>query len=112
MKVSEQEISKMKIKEKTIVSIRYKIKNNRGEEIENTMAGPAVKYLHGSGNILPQLEASLTGLKAGDKKSIMIQIPDSFSFDIEIDDVRMATEDEMQSGNPTRENNCGSDCCC
>jgi FKBP-type peptidyl-prolyl cis-trans isomerase SlyD len=112
MIINIQEISKMQIAEKTIVSIRYTIKNNRGEEIENTMAGPAVKYLHGSGNILPQLEASLVGLKAGDKKSITIQIPDSFSFDIEIDDVRMATEDEMQSGKPGKENNCGPDCCC
>jgi FKBP-type peptidyl-prolyl cis-trans isomerase SlyD len=111
MEINVQEIPKMQITEKTIVSIRYTIKNSHGEEIENTIASPVVKYLHGSGNILPQLEASLAGLKAGDKKSITIQIPDAFSFDIEIDDVRMATEDEIRSGSPAKEN-CGPDCCC
>jgi len=87
------------------------MKNNQGEEIENTMAGPSATYLHGSGNILPELEESLAGLKAGDKKSVTIQIPDVFSFDIEIDDVRIATADEIQSGKPAREN-CGPNCCC
>jgi FKBP-type peptidyl-prolyl cis-trans isomerase 2 len=111
MKVSIQEIPKLQIKEKTIVSIRYTIKNNQGEEIENTIAGPPVEYLHGSGNILPQLEASLAGLKSGDKKSITIEIPEAFSFDIEIDDVRTATEDEIESGKPAKVN-CGPDCCC
>jgi FKBP-type peptidyl-prolyl cis-trans isomerase SlyD len=111
MKINVQEISKMKIAEKTIVSLRYIMKNNQGEEIENTIGGPSIRYLHGSGNMLPQLEELLTGLKAGDKKSVAIQIPDTFSFDIEIDDVRMATADEIQSGKPAKEN-CGPDCCC
>jgi FKBP-type peptidyl-prolyl cis-trans isomerase SlyD len=112
MKVNPQEISKIQIEERTIVSLRYTMRNKEGEEIETTIAGPAVEYLHESGNILPQLEASLAGLKAGDKKSITIQIPETFSFDIEIDDVRMATEDEILSGKPGKENSCGTGCCC
>ena len=111
MKVSVQEIPKMQIAEKTIVSLRYIMKNNDGEEIENTLAGPAVKYLHGSGNILPQIEASLKGLKTGDKKSIVLQLPDTFHFDVEIDDVHMATQDEIKSGKPAIVNDCGPDCC-
>jgi len=54
----------------------------------------------------------LAGLKAGDKKSITIQIPETFCFDIEIDDVRVATEDEILSGKPGKENGCGPGCCC
>jgi FKBP-type peptidyl-prolyl cis-trans isomerase SlyD len=102
----------MQITEKTIVSLRYIMKSSDGEEIENIIAGPAVKYLHGSGEILPELEASLAGLKPGDKKSIALELPDIFHFDFEIDEVRMATADEINSGKPLTANACGPDCCC
>ena len=102
----------MQITEKTIVSLRYIMKTSDGEEIENTIAGPSVKYLHGSGKILPQLEASLAGLKAGDKKSIILEFPDRFHFDVEIDDVIMATPEEIKSGTPNTVSNCGPDCRC
>ena len=88
------------------------MKTSDGEEIENTISGPAVKYLHGSGKILPQLEALLAGLKPGDKKSLALELPDTFHFDVEIDDVRMATPEEIRSGKPLIINACGPDCCC
>ena len=102
----------MEIVENTIVSLRYIMKNNEGEEIENTIEGPPVKYLHGSGKILPQLEILLTGLKAGDKKLIALELPDAFHFEVEIDDVRMATKDEIKTGKPVTIRDCGPDCCC
>ena len=102
----------MQIAEKTIVSLRYIMKNSEGEEIENTIPGPAVQYVHGSGKILPQLETLLTGLKAGDKKSIALEPPDAFYFEVEIDDVRMATPGEIESGKPVAIGECGPDCCC
>ncbi|MEP7374144.1 MAG: FKBP-type peptidyl-prolyl cis-trans isomerase [Chitinophagaceae bacterium] len=102
----------MEIAEKTVVSLRYIMKNKEGEEIENTFSGPAVQYVHGSGKILPQLETSLTGLKTGDKKEITLELPDTFHFQVEIDDIRIATPEEMEAGNPIATNDCGPGCCC
>jgi FKBP-type peptidyl-prolyl cis-trans isomerase SlyD len=102
----------MEITEKTVVSLRYVMKNKEGEEIENTFSGPYVQYVHGSGKILPQLETMLTGLKAGDKKEIMLELPDTFHFDVEIDAIRMATPEEVEAGEPAAVNDCGHGCCC
>ncbi len=112
----------MQIADKTVVALRYVMKNNEGEVLENIMNNPPVKYLHGSGNILPQLEASLSGLETGDIKSLSFKentntLPtgEIFHFDVVIDDVRPATEEEIQLGKPIKsadKNNCGPDCCC
>ena len=104
----------MEITKKTVVSLRYIMKNKEGEELENTLSGPSVQYLHGSGKILPQLESLLTGLKKGDKKEVTVEIPGTFHFDVRIDDIRVATPEEIQAGNPITiaENACGPGCCC
>lgn len=102
----------MEIAEKTVVSLRYIMKNKEGEEIENTFSGPAIQYVHGAGKILPQLETLLTGLKTGDKKQITLETPDTFHFEVEIDDIRIATPEEMEAGNPISLSECGPDCCC
>jgi FKBP-type peptidyl-prolyl cis-trans isomerase SlyD len=102
----------MEIAENTVVSLRYNMRNFEGEEIENTLAGPAVQYIHGSGKILPELESQLQGLKAGAKKSITIGLSDTFYFDVEVDEVRMATPVEIETGKPLAANSCGPVCCC
>ena len=80
-----------------------------------------VSYLHGSGNILPALESCLEGLKKGDQKSISIsnetnsELHDQFYFDVTIDDVRPALDEEVKKGKPVRlgeANQCGPGCCC
>ena len=88
------------------------MKNNEGEEIENTMAGSPIHYVHGAGKIVPQLEALLTGLKAGDKKSLTVDLPETFHFEIEIDEIRIATPEEIEAGSPFVRSNCGPDCDC
>ena len=102
----------MEITEKTVVSLRYSMKNYEGEEIENTFSGPAVRYVHGSGKILPQLESQLEGLKAGDKKQITLELPDIFHLELEIENIRMATQEEIEAGTPIIINDCGTDCLC
>ena len=102
----------MEVTENTVVSLRYVMKNKEGEEIENTFSGPAVQYVHGSGKILPQLEAMLTGLKTGDKKEITLALPETFHFDVEIDDIRVATPGELEAGEPATVGGCGPDCFC
>jgi len=104
----------MEITERTVVSLRYIMKNKEGEELENTFAGPAVQYLHGSGKILPQLEILLSGLKKGDKTQITVEIPETLHFDVRIDDIRMARPEEIEAGNPITkaDNTCSPGCCC
>lgn len=102
----------MKIAENTVVALRYIMTDSQGVEIENTIAGLAVQYVHGAGKILPQLENLLQGLKPGDKKSATIELPDLFHFEIEIDTVRMATVAEIEAGTPLVRNDCGPGCCC
>jgi FKBP-type peptidyl-prolyl cis-trans isomerase SlyD len=102
----------IQIRENTVVSLRYSMKNKNGEEIENTLSDQPVQYLHGAGKILPELERALAGLKTGDKRSLSIHIPDIFHFDVEIAGVRTATTAEIQTGSPIKESDCGPGCCC
>ncbi len=112
----------MEIANKTVVVLRYIMKNSKGEELENIMESEPVKYLHGSGVILPQLESYLEGMKVGDKKSLSFKkendsssFTDEFHFDIIIDEVRMATKNELLTGKPSNQSqndSCGSGCCC
>jgi FKBP-type peptidyl-prolyl cis-trans isomerase SlyD len=109
----------MQIADKTVVALRYLMLNQQGETIENTMEGPSVEYLHGSGSILPQLETNLNGLSCGERKKFSFtdsSIGD-IHFDIVIDSVRMADEEELKAGRPAgaekaNVDGCGPDCCC
>ena len=112
----------MHISEHTVVSIRYKMTNTRGEVLENTMEGQPIQYIHGRGNILPALEAELNGLKAGECKTILIskekgynEADDEFIVEVIIDEIRQATGQELKEGllqfkQPTI--HCGSGCVC
>ena len=91
--------------------------------MEDITEGSPASYLHGSGNILPALEAQLDELSAGDSKKIFVSgdkgfegMDDEFSFDVVIDFVRPATEEEIDLGRPKEigedEADCGPDCIC
>ena len=76
----------MKVATNTVVSLRYSMKNERGDLLEDIMNREPVDYLHGSGNILPALEANLEGLECGAQRSISVSFEtnpdrkDSFHF--------------------------------
>lgn len=103
----------------TVVLLRYCMKNKEGEILENILCNAPVSYLHGSGNILPALEASLEGLKAGEKKSVVVLkdevsgLNEEFYFDVIIDEVRSATGEEIKNKKPVEQtkNECGPGCC-
>jgi hypothetical protein len=99
------------------------MRNGRGEVLEDITEGSPAAYLHGSGNILPVLEEQLDGLSAGDSKQIIVSgdtgfegMDDAFSFDVVIDFVRPATDEEISLGRPKEEGedkeDCGPDCIC
>lgn len=111
----------MEVENKRVVSIRYMMKNSKGEVLANFMDGDPVTYLHGAGSILPSLEAKLLGLKMAEETSFSIfdgqnngEMDDEYSFKVIIDEVRMPTEEELSLGYPIQNNkeNCGPDCCC
>jgi FKBP-type peptidyl-prolyl cis-trans isomerase SlyD len=94
----------MVVANQRVVSIRYIMRNRNGEEIENNMHDAPLTYLHGSGNIMPELESVLTGLKPGDRKSLSVEdelisgLWEEYHFEIIIDEVRAATEEELLKG--------------
>jgi len=111
----------MKVTANTIVSLRYIMKNNEGEVLENNMDVSPVEYLHGSGKILPSLEAGQEGLESGDRRILTISpeinsgIEQAFNFDVIVANVRLATKEEIAYGKPLKAieiNGCGPDCYC
>ena len=49
----------MQVKKDTVVTLRYIMKDNQGEVMEDTMKNSPVQYLHGGGNLLSSLELAL-----------------------------------------------------
>ena len=102
-----------------VVAIRYVMKNSRGEVLDDNTHGAPVNYLHGSAAILPYLQAQLEGLMPGDKK--VVQLTKEFGgpeeglfFDVIIDEVRPALQEEIMLGYPVlvNENICPDACLC
>jgi FKBP-type peptidyl-prolyl cis-trans isomerase SlyD len=109
----------MNIEANRVVSLRFVMKNNDGDIIEDIMNQAPVDYLHGSGNILPGIEAAVEGLKVGDKKLIVFKKAESsgenYQMDVVIDNIRTATPSELKSGKPEpmpKDEACGPGCCC
>jgi FKBP-type peptidyl-prolyl cis-trans isomerase SlyD len=97
----------IKVANNNVVSIRYVMKNSKGEILENTMNNDPISYLHGSSGILPLLQAQLAGLKTGDKKIVYLTAEsgftnDDFIFDVMIDEVRAAMKEEILLGYPVK----------
>lgn len=63
----------MTIKENSVVSIDYTLRNDAGEVIDTSVGGEPLYYLHGHQNIVPGLESALTGKQAGE--SLKISVP-------------------------------------
>lgn len=106
------------IQENTVVFFRYIMRNSQGEALEDIMNGPSKSYLHGSENIQASLQHQLEGLKAGDKKTVYLETGtapnDTYFFDIIIDQLRPALQEEIQLGYPVVvvDTICDADCDC
>jgi len=109
----------MNITKERVVSVRYIMKNSNNEILENIMNSDPVSYVHGSAGIFPSLQQQLEGLKAGDKKEVYLPaLPgltsEDFSFEVIIDDVRVALTEEVLLGYPLKINakKCETGCDC
>lgn len=109
----------MRIAKNSVVSIRYIMKNGKEEILENTMDGMPVNYLHGSTGIQPLLQEQLEGLAEGNKKKVYLPAAsgltaEDFVFEVIIDRVRAALQEEILLGYPVEVNaaKCEDDCEC
>lgn len=68
----------MQISENTVVRIHYTLKNKSGDILDSSADQEPLAYLHGVGNIIPGLEAALTGHKAGDTIQTSIEPKDAY----------------------------------
>lgn len=61
-----------------VVTIHYTLKDNAGKTIDSSANGDPLTYLEGAGNIIPGLEAALSPLKTGDKKTVKVKAADGY----------------------------------
>lgn len=60
------------IQKDVVVSLKYILKNDAGEVLDEATGLDPFFYLHGANNIVPGLEDALEGLKIGDKKNVSV----------------------------------------
>ncbi len=108
----------MNIANNTIVTLRYKMHNDSGDLMEDNTLGAGITYMHGSGQLMPALEAAMDGLSMGESKSFSIHdklLRGVFHFEVFVDEVRLATALERANGFPEKASgilDCGPDCDC
>lgn len=85
------------IKEGTVVSLRYRLTDPDGVELDRAEVEEPFQYLHGSGQIIPGLEKALLGLLVGAKKQVVIPPADGYG---EIDEqlITRAKKGQFPSG--------------
>ncbi|HTR28743.1 MAG TPA: GTP-binding protein [Puia sp.] len=87
------------IRKGSLVTMRYTMRNGRGEMLENRQT----TYLHGSSEISPVLQTQLEGLEPGQTKMAYLKkgdedADDDFTFEIVIEAVRQAMQIHLLSG--------------
>ncbi|GHF01304.1 FKBP-type peptidyl-prolyl cis-trans isomerase [Thalassotalea profundi] len=68
----------MKITDNKVVQFHYTLKDEAGEEIENSYESDPLAYLHGHKNMIVGVENALTGKEAGEKFSVTLQPADAY----------------------------------
>ena len=102
----------MQVQNSTVVSIRYKMMNSKGEVLGDPGSFRSVDYVHGAGSVVPYLEAPLEGTEANEAKTFSVNLnKKEYTFEVLVDDVRWATADEVASGQPAKKD-CGCDGAC
>jgi FKBP-type peptidyl-prolyl cis-trans isomerase SlyD len=68
------------IQPNTFVTLAYVLKSPEGDVLDQSSDedGEPIRYVHGYGMLVPGLEAALVGLKAGDKKDVVVPAEDGF----------------------------------
>lgn len=107
------------VSKNTVVGFRYIMKDDRSNILENTLSGMPTRYLHGSDAISLVLQGQMSGMVVGEKRDISLsgastESNGDYFFEIIIDTLRDATEQEIELGYPLENGNddCPEDCEC
>jgi len=62
----------MQVAKDTVVSIEYTLTDDDGDVIDSSVGHDPLAYIHGTGSIVPGLEAALEGKNAGDSVTVAV----------------------------------------
>ena len=68
----------MRVEEHAVVLIHYVLTNDDKEVLDSSEGQEPLAYLHGTGHLIPGLEAQLLGKTAGDKLDVTVQPGDGY----------------------------------
>ena len=68
----------MKVEEHAVVLIHYVLTNDDKEVLDSSEGQEPLAYLHGTGHLIPGLEAHLLGKAAGDQLDVTVQPNDGY----------------------------------
>lgn len=68
----------MQIRDKSIVSIHYKLTNDEGRVVDSTEGKEPFVYMQGTKSIIPGLERALSGKSVGAKLEVTVQPEDGY----------------------------------
>ena len=68
----------MRIEEHAVVLIHYVLTNDDKEVLDSSEGQEPLAYLHGTGHLIPGLEAQLLGKAAGDQLDVTVQPNDGY----------------------------------
>ena len=99
----------MQAANQTVVSIDYTLKDDEGDVLDSSEAGAPLVYLHGADNIIPGLEAALTGKSAGEALTVVVSAEDGYgeydeSLVAEVERDRFPGADEIELGDQFQAN--------
>lgn len=86
----------MKIEKNKVVSIDYKLTNDKNETVDQSAEGAPLAYLHGNGNLIPGLEKELEGKATGDK--LKVSVPPEEGYGVRDDSKQIEIPREVFKG--------------
>ena len=68
----------MQVAQDTVVAIDYRLTNDDGEVLDSSSDAEPLSYIHGTGQIVPGLEAALLGRAVGDAFRIRVPAAEAY----------------------------------
>ncbi|HYO95136.1 MAG TPA: peptidylprolyl isomerase [Polyangiaceae bacterium] len=68
----------MQVESRKVITIDYTLTDESGEVLDTSKDDGPLSYLHGSGNVIPGLEAALEGRTAGDSLQVKVAPEDAY----------------------------------
>ena len=68
----------MEIANNAVVTLHYRLTNDRNEELDNSANSEPLMYMHGSGELIDGLERALEGKLAGESFAVTIPPADAY----------------------------------